>query len=391
MRQFKLLCLSMALVGFGATVSAQNSDNTDSTDKYSVATNRFGANWFVGTNVGGQLYFGDNWKAGSRGKSITPVFEINAGKWFTPSIGLRLGIGGYQAKGYSYSANQGHVSKMVENGVYQTKWGMFYAHGDVMVNLSNLFCGYNENRIYNAIPYASIGWARSTGSDNKDNEPSVGLGLINRFRVSKAWDINLELRGNVINDVMDKIEGGRNNEGSLALMVGATYRFKKRGWSKSSNITPAEMEAVQSQLRAMNDENKNLKDQVDQLKAEVNRPVAPVAEPKAYDMADYVIFFNINKANLSAKENVNLKNIAEQIKANPDTKFKVTGYADKQTGSAAYNEKLSKKRAEVVYNALVDKYGVNKDQLVIESKGGVDTMFENNPRLSRVSIISVNK
>ena len=86
-----------------------------------------------------------------------------------------------------------------------------------------------------------------------------------------------------------------------------------------------------------------------------------------------------------------MKNIAEQIKANPDTKFKVTGYADKQTGSAAYNEKLSKKRAEVVYNALVDKYGVNKDQLVIESKGGVDTMFENNPRLSRVSIISVNK
>ena len=53
MRQFKLLCLSMALVGFGATVSAQNSEKTDSTDKYSVATNRFGANWFIGANVGG--------------------------------------------------------------------------------------------------------------------------------------------------------------------------------------------------------------------------------------------------------------------------------------------------------------------------------------------------
>lgn len=393
MRQIKLMCLSVALMGFCATIFAQNNGKDAYTDKYSVATNRFGANWFVGANVGAQLYVGDCWKADSRWKSITPVFEINAGKWFTPSIGLRLGIGGYQAKGYSYGANVGHVKKMVENGIYQTKWGMFYAHGDVMVNLSNLFCGYNESRVYNAIPYASIGWVRSTGSGNKDNEPSIGLGLINRFRVSKAWDLNLELRGNMFNDKMDKIEGGKNQEGSMAVMVGATYRFKKRGWTKNSSITPAEMEAVQSQLRAMNDENKNLKDQIESLKADAaNRPVQTAApEQKAYDMADYVIFFNINKANLSEKENVNLKNIAEQIKANPNAKFKVTGYADKQTGSAAYNEKLSEKRAEVVYNTLVDKYGVNKDQLIKEGKGGVDTMFENNSRLSRVSIISVDK
>ena len=192
MKQIKMMCLGMALMGVCTTLSAQNNEYTD---KYSVATNRFGANWFIGANVGAQLYAGDNWKADSRWKSITPVFEINAGKWFTPSIGLRLGIGGYQAKGYSYSANVGHVKKMVSNGVYQTKWGMFQAHGDVMINLSNLFCGYNETRVYNAIPYASIGWVRSTGSGNKDNEPSVGVGLINRFRVSKAWDINLELRG----------------------------------------------------------------------------------------------------------------------------------------------------------------------------------------------------
>ena len=48
-------------------------------------------------------------------------------------------------------------------------------------------------------------------------------------------------------------------------------------------------------------------------------------------------------------------------------------------------------RAEAVYNTLVDKYGVNKDQLTMEYKGGVDTMFRENPRLSRAAIIRMAK
>lgn len=387
-------CLTAMAFAGSVSAFAQSNDNTTAyTDKYSVATNRFGANWFMGVNVGGQLYLGDYHKMGSNWKLITPVFEVNAGKWFTPGIGVRLGVGGYKAKGYSPEAGLGRVDHMISTGKYATKWGMFQAHADVMFNLSNIFCGYNETRVYNFIPYASIGYARSLGDTGKDNEPTVGVGLINRFRLSNAWDLNLELRGTMFNDIMDKIQGNKNVEGTAAVMLGATYRFKKRGWTKASNITPAEMEAVQSQLRAMNNENKNLKDEIENLKANANKP-QPVAEPveqKPYDMANYTVFFNINKAELSEKDNVNLKNIAEQIKANPDTKFKVSGYADKQTGTAEYNEKLSQKRADVVYNALVNQYGVSKDQLVKESNGGVDTMFGNDSRLSRAAIISIVK
>ena len=50
-----------------------------------------------------------------------------------------------------------------------------------------------------------------------------------------------------------------------------------------------------------------------------------------------------------------------------------------------------KLRAEAVYNTLVDKYGVNKDQLTMEYQGGVDTMFRENPRLSRAAIIRMAK
>lgn len=215
------------ILGIALTTSisaiAQNTqlnNDVEKVEKYTVQTNLFKDNWFVGANIGAQMYVGDHISEGKAGKLITPIFEVNAGKWFTPSIGLRLGFGGYQAKGYSFS-DGGFSYERVDNNLYRTKWGILHLHGDVMLNFTNMFCGYREDRLYNAIPYVSIGYLR--GMDNDENELSGGIGFINRFRLNKAWDLNLELRGTINNDVMDGIRGGKNVEGSGALMVGATY------------------------------------------------------------------------------------------------------------------------------------------------------------------------
>ena len=44
-----------------------------------------------------------------------------------------------------------------------------------------------------------------------------------------------------------------------------------------------------------------------------------------------------------------------------------------KTGSAAYNQKLSQKRAEVVADELV-KMGVSRDNIEVVAAGGVDTL-----------------
>jgi len=67
-----------------------------------------------------------------------------------------------------------------------------------------------------------------------------------------------------------------------------------------------------------------------------------------------------------------VKEVAEYAKAH-NSKVYVTGYADSKTGSAEYNKSLSEKRAQVVADELV-KMGVNRDNIVVESKGGVDTL-----------------
>ena len=82
--------------------------------------------------------------------------------------------------------------------------------------------------------------------------------------------------------------------------------------------------------------------------------------------------------------------MADAIKRlNNDVVYTVSGYADEATGNKSINERLSKERAEAVYNCLVKEYGVDAKQLEVRYYGGVNNMFYNDPRLSRATIISV--
>lgn len=73
------------------------------------------------------------------------------------------------------------------------------------------------------------------------------------------------------------------------------------------------------------------------------------------------------------------------IKAN-NIKYIVTGYADAATGNKKINDKLSRKRAEAVYECLTKEFGVPESLLEIDHKGGVENMFYDDPALSRAAI-----
>ena len=57
-------------------------------DKYQVITNPFWSNWFFSIGGGAEATFGDNDKAGSFGKRISPTLNFAIGKWFTPGLGV---------------------------------------------------------------------------------------------------------------------------------------------------------------------------------------------------------------------------------------------------------------------------------------------------------------
>ena len=74
------------------------------------------------------------------------------------------------------------------------------------------------------------------------------------------------------------------------------------------------------------------------------------------------LFFDTGKSTLQIESDAALKNIAEYVNSNQDKKFFIVGHTD-NTGDFASNMTLSEERAKAVMNELINKYGVNADQL----------------------------
>ena len=98
-------------------------------------------------------------------------------------------------------------------------------------------------------------------------------------------------------------------------------------------------------------------------------------------------FFKINSAALSQRNKILLDLVADEINASPaDKNFTVSGYADKETGSAAYNQKLSEERAQAVAEYLESK-GVKADRLIVKGYGATVQPFSGNIENNRVVVI----
>jgi outer membrane protein OmpA-like peptidoglycan-associated protein len=64
-----------------------------------------------------------------------------------------------------------------------------------------------------------------------------------------------------------------------------------------------------------------------------------------------------------------VKEVADYLQANPNATVEVTGYADRGTGNPTINERLSKQRAQTVFNTLTRTYKINKDRIKVDYKG----------------------
>lgn len=377
------------------TQTVQNGDFTEtveySTDKFKVETNRFWSNWFVSAGGGVNLYFGDHDKQVKFGKRLAPAVDVAIGKWFTPGIGVRFAYSGLSVKGATQTGIHSTGEEVPGKGGYgywltKQKFNYFNFHLDAMFNVSNLLFGYNPNRVYSLSPYVGLG-VMKTNDTPKATEIAGHFGLLNSFRLCDALDLNLDIRGTLVSDAFDGEAYGRGGEGMLSATVGLTYKFKKRGWDKAKTVVRIDnraINALRQQLADAEAENDRLK----RALAEGNREKAKEIVTKA---SANLVTFQIGKATLSNEARANLSLLAEAIKAGDgNVVYTITGYADAGTGSKRINERLSKRRAEAVFNCLVKEFGVSESQLRVDHKGGVDNMFYDDPRLSRAVITKAN-
>ncbi len=373
----KKLMIALAFVGLASTTTAMAQESEVPAKKYSVATNSFWANWFVSAGVSGTSYYTSQESGVSKfpisNKRSTIGFTAAVGKWFTPSIGLRTKFDFLKGKQVNTENNHPLYTSVT-------------AHEDVMFNLSNMFCGYNEERVWNAILYAGIGVATKL-NDGKSADIYYTAGWLNNFRVSKRVQLFADLSIGATEGSLD--QGPKDNWSSfqknkhrhwdknVRLDLGVTYNLGKCNWDKVPDVeglmamNKEQMDALNQSLKEQQDENARLREMLSTTK---NQPVVE-NNTNTNGVSSFVgtsssVFFNINSDKVaSRKDLVNVKELAEYAKAN-NAKIVVTGYADSKTGSVAFNQKLSERRANTVANELV-KMGVNRDNIITEGKGGV--------------------
>jgi outer membrane protein OmpA-like peptidoglycan-associated protein len=117
---------------------------------------------------------------------------------------------------------------------------------------------------------------------------------------------------------------------------------------------------------------------------------APVAAPAPAPARTYLVFFDWDKADLSARAHQIIAEAAQNSTRVQVTKIEVDGYADR-TGTAQYNMVLSRKRADNVAADLV-KDGVPKNIISIQAFGDTHLLVPTaagvrEPQNRRVEII----
>jgi outer membrane protein OmpA-like peptidoglycan-associated protein len=91
---------------------------------------------------------------------------------------------------------------------------------------------------------------------------------------------------------------------------------------------------------------------------------------------DSGILFATNSSSVSDASKNALRNFSSSLKSNPDTYIKIVGHTD-NTGRVDYNQTLSEKRAQSVYDYLQSQ-GVNNSRMTYEGKGIHEPVANNN-------------
>ena len=372
----KKLMMALAFVGLCTVANAQCDEfATPTTSKYSVATNSFWSNWFiqagVDANVVSSYGYGSllkkDWHDGR-----TYGFDFAVGKWFDPSIGVRLKLNWENGAFYHAFRNQDHVWETAD----PHKGGYANLMFDTEFNLSNIFCGYNESRVWNLIFFPRMGIIRNFGQNAY--APELGVGFESSWKVAKRVNIYADVAYMwVTNDFIPYYSKSKkafraNNIATIDL--GVTYNIGKTGWSKAVSLDDyealsaeacAKLAALRAQLKAEQDEN-----------ARLRAELAKWANHKCPEVSGNVttgstsVFFDLNSAKINSKKDlINLEAVASAAK-NTNATVVVRGSADSKTGSSAYNQKLSEARAQAVADELVS-LGVNRSKIQVSGVGGV--------------------
>ena len=374
MKTMKLFMAS-AMLAMGTAAMAQATYTDKDGNEY-----QFKKHAFLDLQGGAQYTLGE----AKFGDLISPNVQLGLGYQFSPVFGMRLQANGWQSKG-GWSGFRTKPGETPYNATYKFK---YVAPGlDFMFNLSNLFCGWNPNRVLNVTAFlgggANIAWdndevnelAATMKNQNAYNleylwdgtkvRPYGRAGIELAFKVSKSVSLMLEGNANITSDKYNSKKAG-NPDWYFNALAGLRINLGKSATKKEK---PVEPEPAPAPVQ----------------KVEEPAP-APAPVEKKVEEIRRDIFFTINSNKISEKENKKILEVIDFLVKYPEAKVVVTGYADKGTGNDRVNDRIAAKRAAAVVWMLEKRYGIPAERITEESKGARVQPFAENDK-NRVSIM----
>ena len=371
-------CCALAVPAFQAkaqdavVVEEETAVVTDVSCKTHYSVSKYD-NWFIQFGAGVAVPFveGVNDK-GDRERHFTVNYNFAFGKGFSPYMGFRASFYG----GPLHYETRGHMSK----------FNYVNANVDFMWDMFNSLGGVNSKRVFSIVPFVGLGgmygWnyrpasdvniAREGGMKTNTWALPVSAGLQLRFRLCKYVDFFAEGRAGFYGDNFNNIAFGRPVDINVTVTGGFAITFGGRDYEE---YNPCDylgyIDNLNNQVNALRGALATSTAALAAAEAQLPCPEVPEAVEVAVQPAPLMatVRFSLNSAKITSMEKVNVYNVAQWMKDNPDQNVTIVGYADKDTGTAEYNMGLSKRRAEAVRSALVNEYGINPDRLSVSAEG----------------------
>ncbi len=352
--KFAKFLLAAALMMSGLSANAQETERIE-----------FNPHMFLQLQAGAQYTLGE----AKFNKLISPNAQLALGYQFTPVWALRLAVNGWQSKG-----------GFKNNTTY--KWNYVAPGLDVKFNLVNAIGGYNPDRVFglNII----VGAAANIGFNNDDAadlarayvmrklwdgtcvNPVGRAGFDLDFRLSKCVSLNLEC---MANGTLERYNSKAKSDKSNADWYFNALAGIKIALGKTENVIPVAVPVV-------------IEEPAPKPEPKPTPKPKPVVK-KAPEMQTE-IFYSIRETVIPESEQGKVNNLIGFLKANPETKVNVTGYADAGTGNPKINMKYSQGRAENVAKALTEA-GIDAARITVDAKGDTVQPFSENDK-NRVTI-----
>lgn len=408
MKRLNILLGAAALIAVSLTASpslmAQENGNKDEygkTVRGPYETNRFADNWFIGAGGGINMLLNEGYDI-----KISPSIDANVGKWFTPTIGMRIGYQGFKTGAYSDSPTLLGPDLDTGKGKYLEKFGYMYIHGDFLWNMSNATGGYKQTRFWNMVPYVHAGFFRAYGLDDADysnNELAAGAGMLHNLRLTDRLDLIIDMRTTIVNGRVHESDGvailpsvtaglavdigfpGFVRTSSVVGAIEAAYLEKTAILETAVAALEVANAALEVEAERLARTNASLNEQIGELEKE------PKMDYSTFfgEMGPATLYFEIGKTELCKKELQHLdfiaKNLIEKADKNTNIYLTIMGSADGNTGSSRRNMHLSEARGKYVFDLLTSKYGISPERLIVKSEV---VKKASEPALSRAVIVS---